>query len=81
MLLYLKVNIAEDQKASLYKRELVNIVADVEKLFKGSQGNLIVKLFIDEIKKFMDFNAKFPVSPVSGKFNVLKQSRYFIFIS
>lgn len=65
MMLYLKVNIAEDQKASLYKRELVNIAMDVEKLFKGAQGNLIVKLIIDENKKFMDFKIKFPLPPVS----------------
>lgn len=67
MLVYFKVTMDEGQKASGFKRELVNIVVDVEKLFKGSQVNPIVRGFIDALKKFMDFEAKFPAPPVRRK--------------
>lgn len=65
MLVYVKVKIAEDQSGSQYKRELLKTVIDVEKLFKGSQGNFVVRAFVNNISRFMDFNMKFPIKPVS----------------
>lgn len=65
ILLYVKVRIAEDQSDSMYKREFFRTVIDLEKLFKGSQVNFLVKAYIDNIKKFMDFKVKFPMKPVS----------------
>lgn len=37
LLLYIKINIAEDQKAAGFKREVVNTVVDAEKVLKGNQ--------------------------------------------
>lgn len=67
MLVYLKVNIAEDQNGSQYKRELLKTVIDIEKLFKGSQGHFLIRSFINNISRFMDFKMKFPIKPVSFK--------------
>lgn len=64
ILLYATVRIAEDQSDSKYKREFLRTVIDLEKLFKGSQNNFLVKVYIDNIKKFMDFKVKFPMEPV-----------------
>lgn len=65
ILIYVKVRIAEDQSGSQYKRELLKTVIDLEKLFKGSQVNFLVKAYINNIEKFMDFKVKFPMKPVS----------------
>lgn len=79
LLVYFKITIAEGQKASGFQREVVNIVADVEKIFKGSQVNIIVRAFVDQIKKFMDFKVKFPMPPVRKLFEVLRERNKFLF--
>lgn len=65
ILLYVTVRIAEDQSDSKYKREFIKTVLDLEKVFKGSQNNFLVKAYTDNLKKFMDFKVKFPMKPVS----------------
>lgn len=65
MLVYVKLNIAADQSAANYKRELLKTVIDVEKLFKGSHVHILVTAFTRNLGRFMDFKMKFPIKPVS----------------
>lgn len=68
ILLYATVRIAEDQSDSKYKREFIKTVLDLEKVFKGAQNNFVVKAYVDNLKKFMNFKVKFPMRPVSLSF-------------
>lgn len=64
-LLYLKANAAKDRNDRDCQIELVKTVIDVEKFLKGMQGNFLVRTYLDELTKFMDFEPKFPLFPVS----------------
>lgn len=67
MLVYVKINIADDQNGAGYKRELLNTAIDVEKWFKNMQSNILMKGYIQSLKKGMDFDFKFPLLPVSAR--------------
>lgn len=73
MLVYVKVNIAEDQSALNYNRELMKTVIDVDKLFKGSHVHILVMGFTKSLSRFMDFKMKFPIKPVSFE-SLIKKS-------
>lgn len=65
IMLYFTVKLADNQENAGVYRDLVKTVFDVEKMFKGSQANPIVKGYFDSLIRSMDFNLKFPFPPVS----------------
>lgn len=69
--LYLKVMLKEDQE---YRRELLRTVIDVEKLTKDLQGNVILRNYMKDLKKAMDFELKFPLMPVSDSRKLLNSN-------
>lgn len=77
-LVYFKMTIGEDQTSNGYKREILNVVVDIERLFKGSQANPALKSFFDSIRESMDFKIKFPMPPVSNKYFSVLESFFLI---
>lgn len=63
-LLYVKVNLAEHEHDREYKREFLRTVFDFEKALNESQKNFIVLAFMKNVKKFTDFDLRFPLQPV-----------------
>lgn len=64
MLLYVTMKIAENEKDEKYKITLVRTVADAEKTVKSMQSNMIMRGFMSDMVKCMDFELKFPLPPV-----------------
>lgn len=62
---YIKMTTPENANDREYKLELLRTVVDVDKVFKGSQSNPLIKMFIDSILKYADFEMKFPLTVVS----------------
>lgn len=65
LLVYVKVNLAENEHDREYKRQFLRTFFDVEKTFKGAQQNFIMAAFVENLKKFKDFEVRFPLEPVS----------------
>lgn len=66
-MLYITIKAAENKNDRVYRNTLVNTVADTEKTFKNMQSNLILKGFMSNIMRAMDFEFKFPLVPVSTR--------------
>lgn len=64
-LVYVKVNLAENEHDRECKRELVRTVVDPEKAFKGAQKNFFVAGFMANLNRFMDFDVIYPYQPVN----------------
>lgn len=62
--LYVKIVVKEDQE---YRKELLRTAIDVEKLYKDLQRNVILRNYMSDLKRAMDFELKFPLKPVSVK--------------
>lgn len=73
MLAYVKVKLAEDENDRECRREFLRTIVDVEKLNKGAQANFLVKAYMENIRRFMDFDIKLPLQPVSCAFSLLLQ--------
>lgn len=65
MLIYGRFNIPESSDDREYKKEVLQSVIDVDRLFKGVATNFIAKTVIDEFGKSMNFERKFPIKKVS----------------
>lgn len=63
--IYLTAKAAKDQNDKDCQIELVNTVIDGKKFLKGMQGNFLVRGFLNELLKSMDFEPNFPLPPVS----------------
>lgn len=63
---YIKIIFKEDQE---YRREFLRTVINVEKLANDLQRNIILKSYMDSLKKLMDFEVKFPLKHVSSFWN------------
>lgn len=64
VLLYIKISIPENENDNHYQKEIIRTVLDVEKIFKDTESTFMVKAVINSIRKFMDFELKFPLLPV-----------------
>lgn len=65
MLVYLKVNVAEDVHDDLFKRELLRTQIDFSKLYDGIYGNVFIKGFIENfMQDAKNQNFSFPIKPV-----------------
>lgn len=68
MLLYITVNIAENKHDQHLKREILKTVIDVNKLFKGFYGNVLIKGFMRDLTERIEgLNIKVPLPMVSYK--------------
>lgn len=70
MLVYVKVNLAQNEHDHEYKWEFLRTAFSVDKMYKEPSKNFLVAAFIENLKKFMQFEAKFPLKPVSVDNNV-----------
>lgn len=64
-LVYLKVNLSQNKDDRSFKMEFMRTVFDGEKVASGAKKNFLVAAFVENPKKFMDFEIKFPLQPVS----------------
>lgn len=64
-LLYITGKAADNKDDREYRILLLQTVADVEKSFKNLQTNFLMKGFMANIIKSMDFKVKYPFLPVS----------------
>lgn len=65
-LLYGSIRLPESKIDREYRVEIIRTVVDVEKLSKGLQSNLMIRGYVDNVMKFMDFKIEFPFKPVSS---------------
>lgn len=63
-LLYVKVNLAENEHDRDCKRKLVRTVFNTEKLYDVSQMNPFAVGSIENLRRFLDFDIRFPLQPV-----------------
>lgn len=73
VLIYARVNLAENEHDREYRREFIRTVVDAEKAYKGAQQNFLVSSYMKNMKRYMDFEVEFPLQPVSV-FNSIFQS-------
>lgn len=65
LMIYVKVNMALNEKDRECKWEFLRTVFNAEKVSAGMQRNFLVGAFVENLKKFMDFEFRFPLQPVS----------------
>lgn len=65
LFVYVSFRVPENENDREYRRELIRTVVDVEKVLNGLQSNPVVKGYVDNILKYVDFEVKFPARPVS----------------
>lgn len=66
MIIYGRFNIPESSGDREYKKEVLQSVIDVDRLFRGVGTNFISKSVIEEFGKTMNFERKFPIKKVSN---------------
>lgn len=67
-LLYFTFRLATDKNDRDYKFELVKTVIDLGKFLNGTQGNPLLRNYIETLQKGSDFKLKFPLPPVSRNY-------------
>lgn len=68
---YVRMTTPENENDRDYRLEVLRTVVDIDKVFKGSQTNPLIKMFIDSILKYADFKIQFPLKVVSFLFEVV----------
>lgn len=72
-MMHIKVNFPDDPEDKNYSREFMKTSVDVRKILEGAGGNFLVRSFMENIYKSIDFELKFPIKKVSViKFNICK---------
>lgn len=66
MMLHIKVNFPDNPADSDFSREFMKTSVDVRKILEGAGGNFLVRSFMENIYKSVDFDLKFPVKKVSA---------------
>lgn len=62
---YVSFRVPENRNDREYKQELVKTIVDMEKVTKGLQSNPLIKSYVGNLLKCMDFEFAFPLKPVS----------------
>lgn len=65
MLVYVTMKTPENKNDREYRHEIFRSVVDVDKVFKGSQSNPVIRSFAGSILKSADFEVNLPLRPVS----------------
>lgn len=68
LLMYLKVNIKENQKDVNFQKTFFNGIVDLKKLFMGTYGNYIASNLLEAFKKSTDSPLTFPFKKVDTSF-------------
>lgn len=63
-ILYLKINLPAHANDENYLKSFLNIVVDIERLYKGISGNFITNGILENLMKSIDFVPKFPFPKV-----------------
>lgn len=63
-ILYLKINLPSHDHDDNYLKSFLNIVVDIERLYKGVSGNFITNGILENLTKSIDFVPKFPFPKV-----------------
>lgn len=64
IMLYCQVNLPQDEKDKEYQKVLMKTSINLEKLWKGIQGNFMIKVVMANFLEVIDFEPKFPVKKV-----------------
>lgn len=64
MIMYLRINMQQDENDQEYQKEIIKCVADLSKLMRGVNANPILRHVKDDFKQFMDFELEFPMKKV-----------------
>lgn len=62
---YLSINLPEKNGDTEFRWELIKTVIDVGKLMNGALANPIIRSFMDNFRKSIDFDPRPPYKPVS----------------
>lgn len=68
LIAYGRFNIPENSVDREYKKEVLQSVVDIDKLFRGVATNFIARTVIEEFGKTMNFERKFPIKKGLIKF-------------
>lgn len=61
---YLRASMASNKSDRQYDLEIINTVFDVAKLMKGVSSNMMIRSFLVNYYKAIDFDPKFPIPTV-----------------
>lgn len=64
MMVHVKINFALDKNDKTYQREFFQTSVDVKRLQDGVQGSFVIKMFLENFYKSIDFEPKFPLKKV-----------------
>lgn len=53
----------QDENDKMYKRTLIRSTFNVESIFKGIEGSYVIRAFMENFRKSIDFDPKLPFSP------------------
>lgn len=61
-----KIYAPEDKNDKTYRRIFFQTTVDAARLLRGIEGNFVIKVFMENFLKCLDFKPKFPLKPVSS---------------
>lgn len=64
MMVRVKINLALDENDRSYQKQFFQTSVDVKRLLDGVQGNFVIKMFMENLYKSIDFEPKFPFKKV-----------------
>lgn len=64
-LLYLNIKVPANDLDREYRVNVLKTVIDVQKFTDGMQANLLLRPYIESLRRSLDFKIKFPFRPVS----------------
>lgn len=65
LMVYLKIEIPENQSDADYQKVLIQTTFNVEKVFKGIFGSYAVKIIMSNINEALEGDLVFPLQPVN----------------
>jgi hypothetical protein len=65
MLIYFKYKILKSPNDTSYRRESMNTVVDVEKVFRGNQKDIVMVKIAEALLKFCKCSVRFPLLKVN----------------
>lgn len=68
LILCLKINLLAHTRDENYLKSFLNIIVDIERLYKGISGNFITNSILENLTKSIDFKPKFPGNHVAESF-------------
>lgn len=63
--IYVRASLPKNPDDRKYRREILKTMVDLEKWKRGYQNNIILRKYMDDVTKAMDFDLKLQMNPVS----------------